>query len=273
MVQNFIKHELKVNVKITDGINLGSNNKSVLVKLSSQKDKNLIFKNCAAISKELKVSIVEDLLKEEREERKKLLPELFKAKAKGLNAYFKRSKLIIKDKIIKVFKNEINETSDFKQENENTPEISSATPSSKLEDDLEVKSGQTFGITTARKDKNSIFKLAMQEVSNYKAQNRILQSKADETDRKIDELIKDRNKIMKRKQSTNNNRKLEIIRKKIMELEEEAIRINENVSHDSLPNFRKLLVMFGYKGEMKVGKLNLQELESFMMEFGKQLVI
>jgi len=64
-------------------------------------DKISVFKNCANINKELKVSVVEDLNKNELIERKKLVPELIKAKAMGMTAYFRRAKLIIKKKIVR----------------------------------------------------------------------------------------------------------------------------------------------------------------------------
>jgi len=80
-VENFLNNELEINVKIMEVIKLGKSLNSVLVKLDSIEDKGLIFKNCAKLNKELKVNIVEDLIKAEREEKRKLMPKCLDAKA------------------------------------------------------------------------------------------------------------------------------------------------------------------------------------------------
>jgi hypothetical protein len=93
--QEFLKTKLNLEISHFDVQPLGKQNNSILVKLSSIRDKFRIFKNCNKLRKEEGVFISEDLTKADRIKRKQQLGDLIRAKQQGKKAYFRGATLII----------------------------------------------------------------------------------------------------------------------------------------------------------------------------------
>src|SRR5690348_6833668 len=102
---------LDLDVKQVKHLNKKFKKSTILVTLYSIKDKLTIFKNCHKLKHQnLKVTIVEDLTLEERNERKKLIPILKWARALGKKAYLRGPNLFI-DRVL---------WQEFKQNNADT---------------------------------------------------------------------------------------------------------------------------------------------------------
>jgi len=276
-VELLLSSQLGISVKVKEAVQLGKDSKSLLVKLNSVKEKVTIFRNCSKIDKKLKINIVEDLTRQEREERRKLIPELIKAKKNGFSAYFRRNKLIIKEKLLSTVKNcvspvkldnmapdgqepkeklltenlqrkhiEVSTCNEFKNDIlKVNPDNSVYAEELKIE---EVKNELIHSVSSnTEHNRKEILKMAMLETAKYKAHAKIVNQQQEDIAVKLEELNIECNKILKKKQSTNNIRKLDAIRKRSRELIEKSRRLAKELeSQHNLVNVKRLSDLHGY---------------------------
>jgi len=130
-------------------------------------------------------------------------------------------------------KNEENGATDFKQEYENISETSISTPILKLEDDLKIKSGHILeeynaqGINLDQTIQEMDMKPVKSEGSLYEMDVDTAWRRVKEIKLKMKELFSERERFMKKKQSANSIRKIEIIERKIKSLDENFTHIEE----------------------------------------------
>ncbi|OXA47477.1 hypothetical protein Fcan01_17795 [Folsomia candida] len=92
---DFLSNCLEVDVTVKDVRPL-SNGKSVLVKLASTKQKSMVFRNCHKLKAiPAKISIVEDLSKEERAKKRRQIPAFLEQKKIGNKVYFRGADLFV----------------------------------------------------------------------------------------------------------------------------------------------------------------------------------
>ncbi|OXA56397.1 Down syndrome cell adhesion molecule-like protein Dscam2 [Folsomia candida] len=92
---DFLSNCFEVDVTVKDVRPL-SNGKSVLVKLSSTKQKSMVFRNCHKLKAiPAKISIVEDLSKEERAKKRRQIPEFLEQKKIENKVYFRGADLFL----------------------------------------------------------------------------------------------------------------------------------------------------------------------------------
>ncbi|OXA47896.1 hypothetical protein Fcan01_17322 [Folsomia candida] len=92
---DFLSNCLEVDITVEDVRPL-SNGKSVLVKLASTKQKYMVFRNCHKLKAiPAKISIVEDLSKEERAKKRRQIPEFLEQKKIGNKVYFRGADLFM----------------------------------------------------------------------------------------------------------------------------------------------------------------------------------
>jgi len=283
-VELFLSSQLGISVKVKEAVQLGKDSKSLLVKLTSVGEKVSVFRNCSKIDKKLKINIVEDLSRQEREERKKLLPELIKAKQSGFTAYFRRNKLVIKEKLPNTVNNHLtpgkleNMEPDGQEPKENSKTVKvqhkhlEVSMCNEIEEDIlkvkddnsvaaevvisdlvcpkieEVKKELIHSVTSnVEKNRKELFKVGRLEMSKYKAHAKIVNQQLDDIAMKLDELNNERDKTLKKKQSTNNKKKLEAIKKRSSELIEESRKIHKELkTQHNLESVKTFLELDGY---------------------------
>ncbi|OXA54712.1 hypothetical protein Fcan01_11218 [Folsomia candida] len=93
--EDFLSNCLKVDVTVKDVLPL-SNGKSVLVKLASTKQRSMVFRNCHKLKViPAKISIVEDLNREERAKKRRQMPIFLEQKKIGNKVYFRGADLFV----------------------------------------------------------------------------------------------------------------------------------------------------------------------------------